>query len=66
MPFGVVGAFRVTCAFRRQPGTDSRRAEVIALFLSEVLIMHVLGFHKFKTGRNFRLSFSKKADMSFI
>ena len=40
---------------------DSRRAEVIALFLSEVLIMHVLGFHQFKTGRNFRLSFSKNS-----
>ena len=40
----------------RNPFADSRRAEVTAIFLSDILILHVLGFRQIKTGRNFRFS----------
>ena len=46
--------------------TDTRRAEVMALFLSDVLLLHVIGFRQYKTKRNFSSSYLEKPDMSYI
>ena len=36
---------------------ESRRAEIIALFLSDVFHLHVLGFRQFRNGSNFGSSY---------
>ena len=38
----------------------------MALFLSDVLLLHVIGFRQCKTKRNFSSSYLEKPDMSFI
>ena len=51
----------MSARFNATSSLDSRRAEVIAQFLSDGLLLRALGFRQFKPKRNFRPSSSENS-----